>query len=273
MLAGCGSAPSDLSSTRPANPCVSGECAPVGDLPGWRQVFVDEFDGTVAPGQWSGCTFVEPLTCSGLPEPYRDRWWAFLEGWSDNANGVYSPSRVLSVSGGVLDVSIRTEDGVHLVAAPVPLINGIDGPLGQLYGRYEIRFCADSLPGYKIAWLLWPDSEAWPRDGEIDFPEGNLDGDIEGYVHRQDGAAPNDQDGFFTGVPVSGEWHTAIIEWSPDLVVFILDGDEIGTTTNRIPTTPMHWVLEVTTSLDGHEPDDVTEGHVLIDWVAVYSPE
>jgi len=42
---------------------------------------------------------------------------------------------------------------------------------GLLYGRYAIHFKADPVPGYKTSWLLWPDSEKWPQDGEIDFPE------------------------------------------------------------------------------------------------------
>jgi hypothetical protein len=52
-----------------------------------------------------------------------------------------------------------------------------------LYGRYSVRFKADPLAGFKIAWLLWPDSGVWPRDGEIDFPEGELDLTIYGAAH------------------------------------------------------------------------------------------
>lgn len=256
--------------TAAANPCISGECAPAGDLPGWRQIFLDDFEGTVNPGAWSGCT-LDPIVCGGLPEPYRSKWWAFAEGWTDNANGVYSPSKVISVAGGVLDIFIHTESGVHRVAAPVPLIHGPDGTLGQLYGRYVIRFQADKLPGYKIAWLLWPDSETWPRDGEIDFPEGNLDGNICAFMHRQDGAAGNDADGFYSGVPVSSGWHTAAIEWKRDTVRFILDGQVLGASTERLPNSAMHWVLEAATNLDGYDPEDAVSGHIQIDWVAAYA--
>jgi hypothetical protein len=251
--------------------CVSGECASVEDLPGWRRIFIDDFTGTVALGEWADCT-LNPIVCSGLPEPYRSNWWAYTEGWPDTSkNGTYSPSKVLSVADGVLDIYIHTEDGVHMVAAPVPLINGPDGPLGQLYGRYAIRFKADSLHGYKIAWLLWPDSETWPQDGEIDFPEGNLDGEISAFMHRQGATVNNDQDAYFAGVPVSGDWHTAIIEWTQDSVRFILDDRVLGESTSRIPNTPMHWVIQTETTLDGHEPDDAVAGHIQIDWVTAYS--
>lgn len=49
----------------------------------------------------------------------------------------------------------------------------------------------------------------------------------------------NDQAVF--SAPLSpGGWHTAVIEWSPNLVVFRFDGLEIGRTSERIPSAPMH---------------------------------
>src|SRR5262245_31618283 len=62
----------------PPAPTPSGEAAPTGDLPGWRQIFLDDFTQDVA--SWGDCDFDVPeaaRTCSGLPEPYRSRWWAY----------------------------------------------------------------------------------------------------------------------------------------------------------------------------------------------------
>jgi hypothetical protein len=245
----------------------------LGDLPGWHEIFTDDFKETVAPGDWSGCS-AKTLVCSGLPAAYRQRWWAYEEGWPDTShNGVYSAGRVLSVSGGRLDVFIHSENGSHFVAAALPLIHGSSDPLGQLYGRFAIRFRTDALRGYKIAWLLWPDSETWPRDGEIDFPETNLDGVISAFLHRQGATAGNDQDAFFSGVPAAGGWHIAILEWTAAAVRFTLDGKLLGVSTDRIPNTPMHWVIQTETNLDGYAPADSVAGHVQIDWVAVYAPE
>ncbi len=244
---------------------------PAGDLPGWKQIFTDDFTDKVAPGEWSECSLT-PLECAGLPVSYRKKWWAYVEGWPDTSkNGTYASSKVLSVTDGVLDVYIHTEDGIHLVAAVLPLIHGNNGPLGQLYGRYAVRFRAEALRGYKIAWLLWPDSETWPRDGEIDFPEGNLDGRISAFMHRQGATTNNDQDAFSSGAAVSSGWHTAVIEWKPESIRFVLDERIVGISTNRIPNTPMHWVLQTETNLDGFEPDSSIEGHLQVDWVAVYT--
>ncbi len=267
-----GPSQSPLKPSSPNDNCVSGECAPIGDLPEWKQIFVDDFADPAILGEWSGCSLA-PLECTGLPVSYRTKWWAYLEGWPDTSkNGAYHASKTLSAADGVLDIFIHTENGTHMVAAVLPLIHGNGGSLGQLYGRYAIRFRAEALRGYKIAWLLWPDSETWPRDGEIDFPEGNLDGEISAFMHRQGATLNNDQDAFFSGIALSGSWHTAIIEWMPESIRFILDNRILGTSANRIPTTPMHWVIQTETNLDGFEPDDSVAGHLQIDWVAVYTP-
>jgi beta-glucanase (GH16 family) len=126
------------------------------------------------------------------------------------------------------------------------------------------------MHGYKGAWLLWPASEVWPRDGEIDFPEGDFDSTIWAFMHRQGATAGSDQDWFSTSARWT-DWHTAVTEWTPSSVRFLLDGQVVGTSTSRIPNTPMHWVIQNETTLSGYVPADSVSGHVLIDWVAVWS--
>ena len=127
------------------------------------------------------------------------------------------PSKVLSVHNGVLDYFIHSENGKHEVAAP-----WLTGTQGMKYGRYSIRFRADSLPGYKTAWLLWPDSESWPNDGEVDFPEGNLakGSTINAFAHYA--SSRGGQDAFPTKTSYAG-WHTVTVEWVPGKITFVLD--------------------------------------------------
>ena len=229
----------------------SGVAMPVGDLPGWRQVFTDDFTTNVPLGSF--------------PAAVSTKWGAYLEGWKDTSkNGTYSPGRVVSIHDGVLDKYLHSENGVPLVAALTPKL-----PANMSAGRYAIRFKADPVPRYKTAWLLWPDSEVWPRDGEIDFPEGDLDGTIHAFMHRQNGTSGGDQDAYSTTARYTS-WHTAILEWSPGRCAFILDGNTIGVSTSRVPSTPMHWVIQTETALSGEKPTG--SGHVLIDWVAVWVP-
>jgi len=236
--------------TAPTAPGPAGTALPQGDLPGWRQTFVDDFTTDAPLGRFL--------------ELYGTRWKAYGEGWKDTSgNGVYSPSRVLSVKNGSLDYYVHTDNGVHYVAAPVPKVP----TNGQPYGRYSVRFRADAIPGYKTAWLLWPDSDNW-SDGEIDFPEGNLTSTIQAYSHcvgepQKNCLAVN------TGKTFA-DWHIATVEWVPGKVTFFLDGQQVGTTTSRVPTAPMHWVLQTETRLS-EEPADSAAGHVQIDWVAAWS--
>jgi hypothetical protein len=66
---------------------------------------------------------------------------------------------------------MRIINGRPRVCAPAPKINGPSADRrNQLYGRYEARFRADATDGYKLAWFLWPKSDVWPRDGEIELP-------------------------------------------------------------------------------------------------------
>jgi beta-glucanase (GH16 family) len=242
----------------------SGEPAPLGNRAGWTQVFFDDFSVPAGFGQF--------------PSLFSDKWWAYPTGWKDTSGyGVYDPARVLSVHDGVLDYHVRTEGGRHLVGAPVPRLPGTERgitstPSGQTYGRYSVRYRSDSLRGYKVAWLLWPDSKQFPRDGEIDFPEGDLDGtQISGYVHRQGAEKSWDQAPFHAWASPN-EWHTATTEWLPGRVTFYLDGQVVGQTRTRVPNTPMHWVLQTETNTEGRPVSASANGHVQVDWVAVWKP-
>jgi beta-glucanase (GH16 family) len=160
-----------------------------------------------------------------------------------------------------------------MAAAPVPrLPDPVDNSNGQLYGRYSVRMKADSLSDYKAVFLLWPDSYKWPSDGEMDFPEGTLDGEPSAYMHYRGATNASQQDGYLTGVTYTA-WHTYTIEWTPDYVKFLLDGQVIGDSTERslIPDTPMHWVLQAESGLDGRTPATGSRGNLQIAWVAIWS--
>lgn len=235
----------------------SGEAMPVGDLPGWKQVFTDDFAVDVPLGSF--------------PAAVSTKWDAYPDGWKDTSkNGTYSPSKVVSVRGGLMNMHLHTENGVHRVAAPVPRLPGAVGPAGgQLYGRYAVRYRADPVPGYKVAWLLWPDTDDW-ADGEINFPEGDLVDTATGFMHYRN--SPRKQDQHPSGAAF-GSWHTAVIEWTPERTTFLLDGAIVGSSTDasKIPATPMHWVLQTETVLKGPKPSDTAAGDVQVDWVAAYA--
>jgi hypothetical protein len=88
-------------------------------------------------------------------------------------------------------------------------------------------------------------------------------------------AGSDSQDAFDSGVALQG-WHTYTIEWDPTssrpYVSFFLDGRLLGTTTDRVPTVPMFYVMQVETYLRGDPLPAPAAGHVQVDWVTIERP-
>jgi beta-glucanase (GH16 family) len=124
---------------------------------------------------------------------------------------------------------------------------------------------ADAVDGYKVAWLLWPRSGVWPRDGEIDFPEADLNGGtVSAFMHRQNGTSGSDQDHFGSTTTLK-EWHTYAMEWKPSSCEFFIDGKSIGKSTSRIPNTPMRFVCQNETELNSTYPARTAVARVYIE--------
>lgn len=232
----------------------SGSAVPTTDLAGWDLVLAEDFTRDAALGQFDS---VYP-------------GWSGYDGARDTSrNGTYNSDAVVSVSNGVVDKHLHSQGGAAQVAALTPAINGRAWD-GQLYGRYSVRFRADNVPGYKIAWLLWPSNDDWTQ-GEIDFPEADLDSTISGFSHDVNGNPSRNAWHVDTGSSMN-DWHTATIEWTPESVTFVLDGKAQSTSDrSAIPQDPMRWVLQTETALDGGAPSAGASGHVQVDWVAAWA--
>jgi hypothetical protein len=226
----------------------------------WKLVFSDEFTNPIARGSFASAT--------------AGRYYV-SKGWKDSSgNGTYSPE-IIAVQNGMLDIAIGTYSGVRKVASFSPIPPGSLGPRGDLLGmRVAFRIRADSMAGYKGVPLLWPLSNAWPRDGEIDFPESNFDKRPMGYMHRQGATTGSDQDYYYTPLGTTWQtWHDAVIEWVPGVrCEFFLDGVSIGRSTNRVPKTAMHLSMQFETQVSGGAPSSTVSGHVQIDRLSVWVP-
>ncbi len=234
----------------------SGEAMPTGDLPGWKQIFADDFTTNVALGSFPGSA-------------YSNRWFPYNAGSNDTSGyGTYNAAKTASVSGGILDNYLHTENGTHYVNAMVPLVPATGW--GQLYGRYSIRLKADNMSGYKMAPLLWTDSETW-SDGEVDWPEVNVfaAGEQAGANIYKNGTWVNYKAAV---IPTSG-WHTYTSEWSPGLLTFYVDGAQVFQTTQNVPSVSMHYVLQLETWIGAGAPPDTAAGHVQVDWFTMYSKQ
>jgi hypothetical protein len=245
----------------------SGQAMPVGDLPGWRQIFSDDFTIDAPLGSWaasSSSTVVYTGDQGG-------KWTVYPDGWPCTSSypgceaGAYMPGQVLSVQNGVLNFRLATIDGRPRGANPSPLITGTSKY--QTYGRYTFRFKVDQpdLSDWHVAWLLWPETGGnCGGNGEIDFPEGRLSETIGGFHHHA--IVGCEQDSIHTTDRFT-EWHTYTIEWTPYHVKYIMDGNTLLTATEGVPSKPMKWQLQTEIKDTIGEPS----GNLMLDWVAVYS--
>ncbi len=229
---------------------------PSTNLTGWRFLYNQDFN-----------------TPATLGNDFANKYPGFTgyTGRDTSGNGTYDYSKTLTVHDSLLDWYVHTENGTPYVAAPTIALPTTTG-WGQTYGRYSLRFRTETVPGYKLAWLLWPAEPNGWSSGEIDFPEGDLGGDIQMFSHEVDGNPSNNAYGNNTGVSMT-DWHITTIEWTPTKLSFYLDNKLVGSTTapNSIPHVDMYWALQVETSLSGTKPAANASGHVYLDWVAAWA--
>ena len=225
-----------------------------------------------------GQDFTTPAPLGQFSSTYGKKWAGYYGTRNDTSrNGSYRPDKVLSVQNGKLDMALGYDAATNLynVAAPFPQPPAdVHGGSAEYLGmRSTIRFkSSNAMPGYKVAWMLWPSSWNWD-DGEIDFPEASLDGNIWGFSHQANTGSPQlnamwakSPATFFDG------WHTATTEWVPGKSVeLFLDGASIGKTTSHVATKPMHWTLQTETALSSTAPPKTTKGSISIDWLTVES--
>jgi len=240
----------------------------------WHRAFADSFEHANSPfGKSCGDRNAFPRTTP--------KWDAYPYPWHGNPNGgSYCPGLTTAIRNGRMDVRLgRAQVGgssTYVIDAPLPRVGGHSPFKGQLYGRYAIEFYEPRpFPMFHVSWLLWPDSNVWPRDGEIDFPEADTDASrIGAFMHRQGGTSGADQDAYIVHTPFYGAWHTAVIEWLPTRCTFVLDGKVIGNSTDpaTIPHTPMHLVLQSGLSSDASSGTSSPGGDIYIDWVEIWKP-
>lgn len=249
--------PKETATAKPAVP-VTG-AMPTGEVTSngtrWKQVFAEDF--------------LTPAHTGRVLSTY-PRMGAYESGKDTSGYGEYAPDLVLSVHDSVLDYHVGTLDGQALVASVLP-----DNYAPHQYARVSVRYRASSIRGYKFVGLLWPESNQW-SDGEIDWPEGDLDGrarPASQVVGAYDSSgnhifAPPVQ--YFAATDQTA-WHIATTEWTRGVVRFYWDGVLLATVTQGVPTKPMRVTLQAETWLDQGAPP-AGDGHIEVDWVVIYEP-
>ncbi|MFF0817434.1 glycoside hydrolase family 16 protein [Rhodococcus sp. NPDC003318] len=242
--------------------------APRDALPGWREIFVDDFTTDAPLGSFANedCNNPGKVVYTGTENT---KWVTYPECYVDTyLKNPYRADEVVSVHDGVMDYWLHDVDGRRAGANMSPVVTG--DSQAQTYGRYSMRIkvAQPGVTGYRLASLLWPQSEVWPDEGEINFPEGPLVGPIYGFQHHAvAGADQNSQSLSQVDQSDYADWRVVTIEWTPTAVRLILDGKVLLDEDYGIPYTPMRWQLQLESSLY----PAIGGGNFLVDWVTVHA--
>lgn len=232
---------------------VSGEPMPVGDLPGWRQTFFDDFNRDELGESWG------PYNGSPGGDPY----------------SLWDPSHV-EVGGSQL-VLRGYQDGGQWVTGGVS-----NFPVTQTFGKWDVRFRADRSDEITYHFLLWPNSGEWPP--EIDFLEdwGGMRSNGSGWLHWKTATGKDKVSREVTAD--FSTWQTIGVEWLPGRVTYTLNGEPWGSITGpEVPSVPMWLALQAQAGGCEKKADSNSsapcpiagkpaEANIEIDWVVVYEP-
>lgn len=207
--------------------------------------------------------------------------WPGLDGANidTSGHGSFRPDQTISASNSLLHIDAKYDAasgeyrGSNIYPQPPAGVNG--GSQEYLGMRWSIRMRARGAGhGYKTAYLLWPSTYVWD-DGEIDFPEGGIDGTANGFSHAAGIGNPGTNTLAVGTSALYSEWHTYTSEWIPKTttttgsVEFFLDGTSIGKTTTNVPSKAMHIELKTETALEGTVPPTATAWTIDVDWIVV----
>jgi beta-glucanase (GH16 family) len=225
---------------------------PVGNIPGWRQVFADNFNG-------------RRLDLS--------KWRLYWGQPGGDPAGWYDPRHV-HISHGMLVISAYRDRRDHNRWATGGLSSSPG--LKQTYGKYLVRFRLDPGIGIGHAVLLMPANNSWPP--EIDFSEDNGSGRQGTLATLHFGKQDIHWAASLKSVDLT-QWHTLGVEWTPGRLQFTINGRIWETMTGAvIPDIPM--VLDLQTEAWpcsgtwGRCPNASTPRvvNMYVDWVVAYAP-
>jgi beta-glucanase (GH16 family) len=202
-------------------------------------------------------------------DTFRPDVWGTYDSVGAFGNGLRRSSAV-SVSDGLLNITARNGN----------VSGGMAHQLGQTYGRWEFRARTDKGRGFGSAILLWPDSEHFPEDGEIDIMEVPSETrDRAHFIVHFPGPGGSDKVYGSYAVDDFSQWHTFAVDWLPDRIVFYVDGVERLRVTDRniIPKKPMHLAIQFDQGpkKDWIAPPDASTPAAFslqVDWVRIYAP-
>lgn len=185
----------------------------------------------VAPADPALLVWSDEFDYIGPPDPQKWGYDIGGHGWGNNERQFYTDQlNNAEVRDGILRIRAMREEHEGCDFTSARLVTKAKAE--WLYGRVEIRLrLLDAKRGaWAAAWMLPSENTfgIWPKSGEIDIMEhvGHDLGTVHGTVHTEAfNHLKNTQVGKAVRTSVA-EWHTYAVEWSPDVINFILDNQQ-----------------------------------------------
>jgi endo-1,3-1,4-beta-glycanase ExoK len=205
--------------------------------------------------------------------------WQVYDAFATNGTSRWSPDMVRVVDGELRITGIgRDPTGAANISGGVCWCRGTGV---QTYGRWEVRARFEAGAGFGLAVLLWPQSERWPEDGEVDLvetPTGTKQ-TAEATVHWGTTAEPKQDSARLAGDFT--QWHVYAVEWRAGGVKVTVDSAVLYDSTGSArppdtPRTPMGLALQQEPGPFGQNwvpaPTPATPAQVVmhVDWVKLY---
>lgn len=185
---------------------------------------------------WGAVIAGDEFNYSGVPDAQK---WSVYNSAGHAGNGIRSPTKI-SVTGSALRIDGDEKGTTGGMSAK------FDRNLGK-YGRWESRMRTSTRePQYHPVLILWPDSNNWPCDGEIDFAEGTKDTSQIGFYHHY--SCENKQTTAKKTIDTT-QWHNYAVEWTETAIIGYLDGVE--------------WFRDESPS---HQPPNGMHQTIQLDW-------
>ncbi len=148
------------------------------------------------------------------------------------------------------------------------------------YGRVEVRAkLPEGVGTWAAIWMLGSNfaEVGWPASGEIDIMEfvGRDPNTILGTLHYPGRSGGNADGGEIEIEDPSSEFHIYTMEWTPERIVFLVDGEVFHTYANS-PTSPFNQefflILNIAMggNLGGNVDPNFDESSMLVDYIRVY---
>ncbi|MCP9199054.1 family 16 glycosylhydrolase [Gramella sp. GC03-9] len=198
-------------------------------------------------------------------------------GWGNQEAQYYTEQNTSIVDGNLLITARReSESGFDFTSSRITTQNNFEFTYGRVEARAKLPEGGGTWPAI---WMLGNnfDEIGWPATGEIDIMEhkGNEPGVVHGTLHYP-GASGGNADGNTTTIEnPSSEFHIYTMEWSPERIVFLVDGEVYHTYVNT-PDSPFNkdFFLIMNVAMGGTFGGDIDpafqESSMEVDYIRVY---